>query len=580
MKEKLIKLKEMHKDAGYKKQFIALFLVIESSVIIEVITIPYILKRIINIEIPNENIQGLLVWGFIYICILVLQCYMVLKHCDMRFILKKNIQRDLRQKIFNKLQQVKAKFYDDNDIGVILQFLQSDTDNAAMLFSQIMVEMYFMGLASFTIVAIFLMFVNINITLLILMLYIIGFFITLFFNKKILILIKQIRKLDIELYSYINEGVNGFLTIKTLNIIDKKEKELNDKLKEYTNASSRLEKIIAKYNNIFKFMTSFSTVIIIFFAGIDVIKGFMTYAEIILLIEYSNRLEYEFKWFIKHLTNSSKSFYAYSKILEFLKLDNIEKIEEGEELKNINNIEFKKVYFSYNSNQKNIKNFSLKINKKDKVALVGRTGSGKTTITSLLCRFYEPIKGEILINDKDYKKYSIVSLRKNIGYVSQEIQLLPNTIIDNIRYVNKNITISEIEKIFKKLKMHDKIMSLDDKYNTDIYNNPDILSTGEKQIINFARVMAIDTDVIILDEVTASLSYESEELVKNAINEITKDKICIIIAHRLSTIKECNKILVLEDGRVMEEGNYDELMKKQGKYYTLVNAYLDSTLLI
>ena len=452
-------------------------LIIEITTIIEIITIPYILKRIIDIEIPNENIKGLIIWGFIYICILISQCYMILKHCDMRFILKKNIQRNLRKKIFNKFQQVKAKFYDDNDIGVILQFLQTDTDNAAMLFSQIMVEMYFMGLAEFTIVAIFLMFVNVKITLLILILYIVGFLITLYFNKKTINLISQIRKISIDLYSYINESVNGFLTIKVLNIIDKKQEELKDKLEEYTKANSKLEKIIAKYNNIFKFITSFSTIIIIFFAGIDVVKGFMTYAEITLLISYSNRLEYEFKWFIKHLTNYNKCFYAYSKILEFIKLDDIEDLKSGENLDNINDIEFKKVYFSYNGTQKNIKNFSLKIDKNDKVALVGRTGSGKTTITSLLCRFYDLQKGQILINNKDYKNYNISSLRSRIGYIMQEAQILPNSIIDNIRYVNKEITIEEIENIFKRLNLHDKIMSLQDKYNTDIYNNPDILST-------------------------------------------------------------------------------------------------------
>lgn len=477
MKEKLIKLKEMYKDAGFNKQFIILFFIIEITTIIEMITIPYIIKRIIDIEIPNENLYGLIIWGFIYIGVLILQCYMILKHCDMRFILKKKIQRNLREKIFNKLQRVKAKFYDDNDMGVILQFLQADTDNAAMLFSQIMVEMYFMGLAEFTIVAIFLMFVDIKITIIILIIYIIGFAITLYFNKKTMSLISQIRKISIELYSRINEGVNGFLTIKILNIIKKKEEELKDKLEEYTENNIKLEKIIAKYNNVFRFITSFSTVIIIYFAGINVVRGFMSYAEIVLLIEYSDRLGYEFKWFIKHLTNFDKCFFAYSKILEFIKLDSIEDLELGKDLKSIDNIEFKKVYFSYNGNQKNLRNFSLKIEKNDKVALVGRTGSGKTTVTSLICRFYEPINGEILINGKNYKDYNILSLRNRIGYVMQEVQILPNTIIDNIKYVNEDITIEEVEKIFRKLKLHDKIMSLENAYNTDIYNNPDMLSS-------------------------------------------------------------------------------------------------------
>ena len=154
----------------------------------------------------------------------------------------------------------------------------------------------------------------------------------------------------------------------------------------------------------------------------------------------------------------------------------------------------------------------------------------------------------------------------------QDTYIIDGTLIDNIRYVNNNITNEEIENIFKKLKLHEKIIKLKDGYNTNINNNIDIFSTGEKQMINFARVMAIDCDVVILDEVTSTLSYESEMLVNNAIEEVTKGKISIIVAHRLSTIKNCDKILLLDDGKIIEEGNYYELMSTQGEYYKLVNS--------
>lgn len=147
---------------------------------------------------------------------------------------------------------------------------------------------------------------------------------------------------------------------------------------------------------------------------------------------------------------------------------------------------------------------------------------GKTTITNLLERLYEPQKGEIRINQKDYTEYSISSIRDKIGYIMQEVQIVPNTIIDNIKYVNSKITKEEMIEIFKTLKMHEKIMSLPKGYQTNIYENPDILSTGEKQMISFARIMAMSPDVIILDEVTSNLSWENEELIKNAINQVTK----------------------------------------------------------
>lgn len=480
MKEKLKKLKQMYKISGYNKQLIILFTIIISVAIIEVITIPYITKQIIDIEIPNKNIKALIISGILYIIFLILQCYMVLKHCNIRSILKRKIQKDLRDKVFCKMQEVKMKFYDENETGLILQFLQNDVNEAGRLFPEIIVEMCFMGIIRFSIIAIFLLFIDLKITILILILYIIGFLITIYFNKKTISIINKIRKINIELYNYINEGVQGFLTIKTLNIIDKKENELKEKLQEYSNSNNKLEKTIAKYNNIFIFIISLSTAIIIYYAGINTIQKITTYANILLLIEYSSALEYEFKWFTKHLTNFNKSFISYSKIIEFLNINDVEELNNGNKIDKINKIEFKNVSFSYNTNQKNIKDFCLKIEENKKIALVGKTGSGKTTIANLLCRFYEPTKGEIQINNDDYKKYSISSIREKIGYIMQEVQILPNSIIDNIRYVNKNIEISEIENIFKKLKLHKKIIELENGYYTDIYNNPDILSTRRK----------------------------------------------------------------------------------------------------
>lgn len=466
---------------------------------------------------------------------------------------------------------MKTKFYDENDTGVILQFLQTDVNEAGSIFAEVITEMYFMGIIRFSIISIFLMFIDLKITLMILLLYIIGYFVTIFFNRKTISIINRIRKINIDLYSKITEGVQGFLTIKILNIIEKEEKELQEILQEYSLTNDKLEKTISAYNNIFAFIISLALAIIIYYAGIQVVQGILTYVEVMLLIEYNGSLEFQFNWFIKHLTDFNKSFIAFSKILKFLKIDDIEKLEEGKTLEKISSIEFSNVYFSYTGQEKNIEDFNITLNKGETIALIGRTGAGKTTIANLLCRFYEPVKGKIKINGNNYLEYSISSLRSKIGYVMQDVCILPNTIIDNIKYVNTNITDEEIKNIFKKLKLHDKIMKLKDGYNTDIFNNTDILSTGEKQMINFARVMAIDCDIVILDEVTSALSYTTEMLINNAIKEIIKDKISIIVAHRLSTIRNCDKILLIKDGKIIEKGNHEELMRKQGEYYDLVS---------
>lgn len=554
MKFKTSKLKDlykMYKHAGHHKKMVQLFLLIELTEIIEIIIITYVTKKIINIEIPNSNIRGLFIYSTLYIVIILIQSYMVLKHCDMRCILERIMQGELREKVFNKLQKVSAKFYDENESGTILQFMQNDTNEAGRLFPDIIVEMYFMGVIRFLIIALFLMFIDLKVTLLILSLYVIGYAVTVYFNIKTIKEIHEIRKTSIEIYTLINEGIQGFLTIKTLDIIDNKIKELETRLDDFTLKNRNVEKIVATYNSIFTFITSLSIPLIIYFSGNDLVKGLTSYAEIVLIIDYAGDLKHQFNWFIRHLTDFNKAFISYSKILRFLSIENVEEIDKGQELEGINSIEFRDINFSYNDNQKTIRKFNLKINQNDKIALVGRTGSGKSTITNLLCRFYEPQAGKILINGNDYKNYSIASLRNNIGYIMQDVQLLPNTIIDNIRYVNKEIKEEEIEDIFKRLKLHDKIMTLEHGYNTNIFDNPDILSTGEKQLINFARIMAINPDLIILDEVTSNLSNNAEMLVKNAIEEVTKEKISIIIAHKLETTKLCNKIITMQDGMIV-----------------------------
>ena len=542
----------MYEDVGYHNRFIALFALIIVTAVIDIVTIPFIVQEILNVEIPQHNLKGLSIFVGIYIFILLIQCYMVLKHCEMRCHLSRWIKRDLRNRIFEKLQKVRAKFFDENESGVILQFLQDDTQNAGELFPIASTEMFVMGLIRFSIEAAFLLFVNLKITVIILGLYFLGFIVTLLFNRKTMAKIIEIRKINQEIYTTINEGIQSFLTIKTLEIIQQKIKDLETKLEIYRTESSKLEKIISTYHSIFSFIISFSIITIIYLGGMDVLQGFMTYAQIMIMTDYSGYLEFDFSWFTRHLTDFNQSFFAYFKILELLEKTEEEDLKKGEKLTDkITSIEFDKVSFSYNNTKKNIKNFSLSVAENEKIALIGKTGSGKTTVTNLLERLYEPQQGEIRINQKDYREYNIASIRNKIGYIMQEVEMVPNTIIDNIKYVNQKITKEEIIEIFKKLRLHEKIMSLPKEYRTNIYENPDVLSTGERQMISFARIMAMNPDVVILDEVTSNLSWGNEALIKNALDQVTLGKITFMIAHRLSTIEKCDKVVEMRDGKIV-----------------------------
>ena len=472
------KIKLLYQKTGYHKKLMILFSVIVATVLIEVITIPYIEIQILDKYIPQSNQKGLIIFVGIYIAVFILQCYMVLMHCDMRCILKRLIQKDLRGKVFSKLQYVKAKFYDENSTGTILQFLQDDTAKAGELFPIVITEMFIMGLVRFTVYLVFLLFINVKLTLAVLSLYIIGFIMTLIVNRKTIEKINQIRKINIDIYSYINEGIQSFFTIKTLGIIEKRSKELQIKLEEFSKDNIKLEKIISIYQRSFELIISVSTIIIIYLGGIEVLQGIMTYATITLMLGYSSQLEYEFNWFIKHLTDFNQSVISYTKILQLLEKEDEELLNEGNLLQEkVKEIEFKNVSFAYDEHKNVIKNFSFKARENERIALIGRTGSGKTTITNLLSRLYELQKGKILINGRENKEYTIKSIRNKIGYIMQEVQIVPTTIIDNIKYVNNDIALEEIEEIFKQLKLHEKIMTFKDGYYTDIYNNPNLLST-------------------------------------------------------------------------------------------------------
>ena len=289
----------------------------------------------------------------------------------------------------------------------------------------------------------------------------------------------------------------------------------------------------------------------------------------IVLARYISSPETYAKWIIEGFQIRNMSKISYERIEKILEMEE-ENINVGKELNKVNSIEFENINFSYNENQNVLNDVSFKVNKNESIALIGRTGSGKTSLVNIICRFYDLQNGTIKINGEDYKNYSIKSLREKIGYIMQNVVIFDGTIIKNINYANKNISKEEIVEICKKLNLHKKIISLKDGYETKITSDTDIFSTGEKQLLNFTRVMVENPEIIILDEATASLSYKSEMLVRNAIEEITKGKISFIIAHRLSTIEKCDKIILMKNGKIVEKGKHEELIDKKGEYYHLV----------
>lgn len=534
--------------------------------------VAFIAYMIVMVEyaIPSKNIKLILILGISYFAVNILRAIATFFEDFNDAGFEKKLQADYREKIFKKLQNTKQSELDKIQVGEILENIINDTKEFSMWYGTGICRSYFAGIVRLVGTLLILAYLNIPIVTITFLIYIIGFFVTHIFNKKSIQYTKLKREANAKILNWSNEQVQGYSTIKALEIEEERLSELKNLISQYNKVTNKLEKNIRIYSCLYDFIVSFVGVINILIGTISVEQGILTYGAMIILARYITSPETYARWVIEGFQYRNVGRISYEKIQNILQKEE-ENIDVGISLNNVKKIEFNDVCFSYD-NEKNVLNhISFEIEKDKSVALIGRTGSGKTSLVNILCRFYDLDTGCIKINGIDYREYSIRSLRNKIGYIMQKVVIFDGTILENINYANKDISKDEIIEICKKLNLHEKIMSLKDGYETKISSDTDIFSTGEKQLLNFTRVMVENPEIIILDEVTASLSYKSEMMVRKAIEEITKGKISFIIAHRLSTIKNCDKILLMKDGKIIEEGNHNELIEKRGEYYDLVS---------
>lgn len=565
-------IKYMSNYGSFKKRIIFAFVEYFLSCTIWLLIDQYLTYSVFDNAIAKNSAKTLV---FVTILVIVKQIFKTTEgifHCMVRHHLQREYANHARKDLFSKFINTKISYFDNANTGEMLELLMNDTGNASTFFTQNGLISFGNLCAKLPLLLVILLFINFKLTSILIIIYLIGYLSLIISNKKTFKLISEIRDLNILITKWITEQVNNFELIKSINIEDVRLKKMNELLEKYTIESENLDKLIRKYNfayTLFSFLASITTTCI---GGYDLSASILSYGTLMLFINGTTSIKGYCDDLVMHLPRLNESFISMKKIYNYLKSYDPE-VETGKlELKEIKKINFDNVSFSYNGDREILNNILIDVENNDKIAIIGRTGCGKTTLVNLLCRFYEVSKGKILINEKSISEYTLESLRNNIGYVMQDVVIFDGNIYDNINYANKDISENQIQDICKRLKLHDKIMSFSEGYELNLSKNQDLFSLGEKQMINFARIMVENPSVVILDEITSSLSYENEELVKNAIKEITKDKICFIIAHRLTTIKNCNKILYMEDGRILENGSHKKLMNKKGKYYNLFES--------
>lgn len=527
-----------------------------------------ILSLVVDKHMPNQNLKMVCILSGILLVIIAIR-FAFDYYSETR---RKNCyydnDRQIKNKIFNAIQYANISELDKTQTGNLFELTTNQSFNASQLFVWNFAGIFSVRFRSVLMISIIMLFINYKISLIIIGIFILSYIILLPFYNTNMKNYQMTLKSILNLQGKINEYIESYSTTKTLRLEEINMDEINSILEKSKEKYLKTNKILALHTSLFSLITFSSVIITLIIGGNEIIMGIGVASTVMLLVDYISDINDHMQSLLNHAHGILSKYNAF---LRILKISSIAK-EEDKGIKNINkikSIEFKNVKMSYDNENIILEDINLKIDKPMTIAIVGKSGSGKTTFVNLIPRFYELMDGKILINDVDYKEYKLSELRKNISYVFQEPVILNMSIKDNLIYGLGDIEFEEVKNICIKLGLDKKIMSLPNSYDTIINAKTDLLSFGEKQLLSYARAILKSGDIVILDEVTSNLDLEFEQNIINANKTLLKGKIAFIIAHRLNTIKEADLIIYIEDKHIEEMGTHEELLKLNGKYSKL-----------
>ena len=537
---------------------------------------PVVLEKIVDENLTASNYDFFLEYIIIMVVLLVLEVASNYSFIFNAGLLGQSVVKDIRVKLFNHIQHFKMKYYDKSSVGILITRTVTDMERIADIFGQGLF-MIISDIIKMLVVAIVMINMNWELSIIVFLSLPLILLATKIFQKYMKLAFDEVRNEVANLNSFVQERVTG---MNVLQLFAREKIEL-EKFKKINERHKKAWLKTVWYNSIFfpvaDILSSLTLGLVVWYGGMNtVLDGTASIGELTAFIMMIPMLFRPLNQIANKFNTLLMGMVAAERVFNILDTNSVIK-DTGPEIANKirGKINYKNVNFSYKKGEKVIDDLSIEINAGKTTAIVGSTGSGKSTIIKLLNRFYELDSGSIHIDDINIQDYSLSSLRENIGFVSQDVHLFSDTILNNITLQNPNVSFLRVKKAAMDIELDNFISSLPNAYNYQVSERGLTLSTGQRQLISFLRAYIKNPQILILDEATSSIDTDSELLIQRATEKITKNRTSIIIAHRLSTIMNADSIIVMDNGKIVEVGNHFELIKNnEGHYLKLYQAQL------